>query len=196
MIIGILSIQGAFIEHKTILDSMNINTKLVKTKDDFDIDGLIIPGGESSVMKKFILEWNLYDILYEYIFILKKPIFGTCAGCILLSKIVINRGIKESGLFPILDIVVERNSYGTQQNSFIETTDIRDIGQFDCIFIRAPKILNSFNCHIYAKVNNHPIMLIDNNILACTFHPELINNSIHDFFIKNLVIKNQHYSFK
>ncbi len=187
--IGILAIQGAFIEHKNVLDSFNnVNTILIKMKKDIEnLDGLIIPGGESSVMRKFIKDWDLYDSLYKYIFIDKLPVFGTCAGCILLSKIVITNDIEEEGLFPILDIKVKRNGYGKQISSFIENIKIENIGSLDTIYIRAP-IIVSYNkkYNIISKYNDMPTLLKHNNILVCTYHPELSTDLIHKYFLDML----------
>ena len=187
--IGILAIQGAFIEHKNVLETIeNINIFLIKTKNDIqNIDGLIIPGGESTVMKKFILQWDLYETLNKFINIDKKPVFGTCAGSILLSNKVKTNNVIENGLFQSVNIEILRNGYGRQNASYIEKINIEKIGVIDAIYIRAPIIKNlDNNCKIlaYDKYNN-PTLLKYHNILLCTFHPELTMNLIHKYFITN-----------
>lgn len=190
MIIGVLAIQGAYQEHIETLNKIKeytIESKLVKTKQDFNnLDALIIPGGESTVLSKFIVKWNLFDTILE--FTKNKPVFGTCAGAILLSK---------NGLLKVTDIELERNAYGSQINSFMSINYIKNIGNFNCIFIRAPKIINTdyleenstnLNIDILSKNNNNIILIKQNNILLCTFHPELENSIIHEYFINNFVI--------
>ena len=191
-LIGILGFQGAFIEHKNILDKINIQNLIVKTEDDLNkIDALIIPGGESSVMIKFINNQNLLIPLKKFILEDKKFVMGTCAGAIILSKFVINNNELTSGIIPAVDLVIERNSYGSQFDSFIKNINLKSIGNFNCIFIRAPKIIsiNDDNLEILGYDNNNPIIIKKHNILLCTFHPELEDTTIHKYFI-NLIKKN------
>ena len=188
-LIGILGFQGAFIEHKNILDKINVRNIIVKTKHDLDkVDALIIPGGESSVMIKFINSQNLKDPLEKFIIQDNKYVMGTCAGAIILSKFIISNNKISDGIIPALDIVIERNSYGSQYDSFIKKEKLKNIGDFNCIFIRAPKIvkLNDNKCEILGYNNNNPIFLKKNNIIICTFHPELEDTNIHEYFV-NLI---------
>lgn len=195
MKIGILAIQGAFLEHKNILNTFkNIDIILIKTKKEIDnIDALIIPGGESSVMKKFIIDWDLYDNLNQFINIDKKPVFGTCAGSILLSNIIKTNNNIENGLFKSIDIKILRNGYGRQNASYSEEIIVKDIGKLNAIYIRAPIIYeydkNICNVLSFDKYNN-PTLIEKNNILICTFHPELSNNLIHKYFINKFILKN------
>jgi 5'-phosphate synthase pdxT subunit len=187
-IIGILGFQGAFFEHKNILDKLKINNLIVKTNEDLKmVDYLIIPGGESTVMTKFINEQNLLIQLKEFIFEKKKPVMGTCAGAILLSKMILDKNELKQGLIPAIDVVTERNSYGSQIDSFIKKIKLNKIGDFNCIFIRAPKIkeINDSECEVLGYYNGNPIILRKNNILLCTFHPELENSKIHEYFINS-----------
>lgn len=192
--IGVLGIQGNFYEHISILKLLKIQYKIIKNKNDFDdIDGLIIPGGESTAIKKYINDFELLDNLKKFILKKKKPVFGTCAGAILLSNIVINNNIKSEGLIQAIDCAIIRNSYGSQADSFIEKINIKEIGEYECIFIRAPKIINiNKDCKVWADYNNNPIMISQENVLICTFHPELVNTKIHSFFINNF-LKNKVY---
>ena len=184
-IIGILGIQGSFKEHEKILHTLNKKTLIVKHKDDFkNIDRLIIPGGESSSILKGILSLDLLDELEYFIQIDKKPVFGTCAGAILLAKTITAQNGTCSGFLPVLDITIERNAYGRQINSSIEKCNLDIFGMYNCMFIRAPQIINyNINYKIFGTKNNNPIMLQKNNILICTFHPELENTKIHEYFL-------------
>jgi len=187
-IIGILGFQGAFFEHKNILDQLKVSNLIVKTNKDLQkIDYLIIPGGESTVISKFINEQNLLMPLKEFILEEKRPVMGTCAGAILLSKIILDKNDLKPGLIPAIDIVTERNSYGSQINSFIKNIKLDKIGNFNCIFIRAPRFkeINDPECIILGYDNNNPIIIKKNNILLCTFHPELEGTKVHEYFINN-----------
>ena len=187
-IIGILGFQGAFYEHKNILDELKINNIIVKTVLDLDkINALIIPGGESTVMSKFILEQELLIPLNKFILENQRPVLGTCAGAILLSKMILDKNDLKQGLIPAIDIVTERNSYGSQINSFIKNIKLDKIGNFNCIFIRAPAFvkINDPECTILGYDNGNPIMIKKNNILLCTFHPELESTEIHEYFVNN-----------
>lgn len=201
--IGILGVQGAFLEHKNVLDKLQISCKIVKIPEDLDnIDGLILPGGESSVMSRFIKTTGLYKSLYDFIIVKKKPVLGTCAGSILLSKTVVENKKIIEGLFPVLDISIERNSYGSHYSSF--TTPLlldeslhvidkhNDNSFFKGIFIRAPKILEVKNVQVLVTHDNNPVLLKNKQILISTFHPELTNDErIHLIFL-NLIKKTTH----
>jgi len=190
MIIGILGLQGAFFEHATILEQLKVRFLIVNKKEHFKkIDALIIPGGESSVMGKFLETLDLLSTLQNFIFTEKKPVFGTCAGAILLSRTIIDRENINQGLIPSIDCEIVRNPYGSHINSFIESIQIKNIGWYDCVFIRAPRILNCHNCKVWASCNDCPIMISNENILLCTFHPELINSKIHKLFINQFIKK-------
>lgn len=187
-IIGILGFQGAFFEHKKILDQLGVTNFIVKTNDDMKkVDALIIPGGESTVISKFIIKQNLLNELKKFILEKKKPVMGTCAGAILLSNMVLDKNNLKQGLIPAIDIITERNSYGSQIHSFIKNIKLDKIGNFNCIFIRAPlfKQINDSSCEILGYDNDNPIMIRKDNILLCTFHPELENTQIHEYFISN-----------
>lgn len=185
MQIGILSLQGSYINHINILKEINIDTKEVRYAEDFDlIDGLIIPGGESTAISNLIEEQGLFDTINE--FITTKPVYGTCAGLILLSSIITNNKTKKIKSFKILDMKIERNGWGRQINSFIEKIEINSFKKkFKAIFIRAPKIksLNK-NIEVLSKFSNTPIMIKKGHILGTTFHPELTKDTrIHEYFI-------------
>lgn len=189
-LIGILGLQGNYYEHQQILTGLKVNNTIVKYNHQFDqIDGLIIPGGESTVIIKLLTDHNLLERLYQYIITDKKPTLGTCAGAIVLSKYILQDNIKINGIIPAVDIVIERNSYGSQLNSFMKAINLKHIGNFNCIFIRAPKIVETNNCDILGYDNNDPVMIQHENIILCTFHPELENSKIHQFFLQSCFYK-------
>jgi 5'-phosphate synthase pdxT subunit len=144
----------------------------VRRADDLDaVDGLIIPGGESTTMLKFIEEENLAASITDFAR-QSKPIFGTCAGAILLAREVYNPAQVSLGL---IDIGVERNGYGRQVDSFIaEVETAIEVGPLEAVFIRAPKIKRvGPEVEVLASLNGEPVLVRERNILAATFHPEL-----------------------
>lgn len=184
MKIGILALQGAFIEHKYILDKLGIESFEIRKKKDLEneMDGLILPGGESSVMGKLLRDLDLFDILKEKIenglFV-----FGTCAGMILLAREIDNDDRRH---FACMDIDVKRNAYGRQLGSFSTISNFKGIGEVEMVFIRAPyvnKILAD-DVEILSVVDDKITGVRQNNMLAVTFHPELTNSTkIHEYFI-------------
>jgi len=189
MLIGILGLQGAFIEHQNCLSRMKINNIIVKNINDFNIiNALIIPGGESTVMIKLLKENNLLERLNKFIHLEKKPVMGICAGIILLASPEIN-GFK---------IKIKRNFYGSQTNSFINLNKLMFSNEtIKGIYIRAPKILeiNDNDINILAKNELNEITGIKkDNLIGFTFHPELTDDlSIHKYFI-NLIDKDNIYN--
>jgi len=189
--IGVLSLQGAFKEHIKRLKECGVSVEEVKFTEQLkDIDGLIIPGGESSTINKLLGKYKFKESLDKF-YNDKKPIFGTCAGLILLAKNIKGEG---RGL-GYIDIDVQRNAYGRQIESFEELLDIhldnnRNGGKFKSIFIRAPKILNvGERVRILGKFKEDIVLVRDNNVMASTFHPELTGDlRIHKYFIN--MIKN------
>ena len=190
-----------FLLYKVVLKNINIhlwslsiNSILIKTHYDVNnIDALIIPGGESTVLTTLIKDNDLlYKKLYNFILVQKKPVFGTCAGTILLSSKVKNKDRVEDGLFPIVDILTERNYRGSQVNSFNKNLNITGIKKnFNCIFIRPPLIKNyNNNIDVLAYYNKNPVFVKKDNVLLVTFHPELENTLIHKFFLNLLKKKN------
>ena len=140
MKIGILALQGAFQEHKNILDSLNIDNCLVKTKEQLkDIDGIILPGGESTAMGKLLRDFDILEPLKEKI---KNgfPVFGTCSGMILLAEKLSNSDVVHLG---VMGIEVKRNAYGRQLGSFETLGDFKEIDKkVKMVFIRAPYVEN------------------------------------------------------
>ncbi|MBN2410348.1 pyridoxal 5'-phosphate synthase glutaminase subunit PdxT [candidate division KSB1 bacterium] len=182
--IGVLALQGDFEKHKITLDTLGQHTVLVRTKKDLDIcDGLVIPGGESTTLTKLLKKHQLWEKVYN--FAVEKPVFGTCAGLIILSRQIVKEPVETLDL---IDIVTERNAYGRQIDSFIDELDIKMSGmeyKFEGVFIRAPKIVSSGkNVTPLAWHRQNVVMVEQNNILAATFHPELTNDTrIHEYFL-------------
>jgi 5'-phosphate synthase pdxT subunit len=186
--IGVLAIQGDFEKHGLILRELDVETVEVRSKDQLQAtDGLIIPGGESTTFLRLFKEFNLDISIKEYAE--NKPIMGTCAGLIILSKKSDSLPYKPLGL---IDIEVERNAYGRQRESFIDDIELYMNGsttRFPGVFIRAPKISKvGKNVQILARHNEDVVMAAENNILVASFHPELTENSkIHNYFVKNFI---------
>ena len=188
MKIGILALQGAFLEHKNILDSLKIDNCLVKTKEQLeDIDGIILPGGESTAMGKLLRDFNILEPLKEKI---KNglPVFGTCSGMILLAEKLSNSEVVHLG---VMGIEVKRNAYDRQLGSFETEADFKGISKkVKMIFIRAPYVENTKEgVKILATVNENIVAVREKNMLAVSFHPELTNDtSVHEYFLD--IIKN------
>ena len=188
MKIGILALQGAFLEHKNILDSLKIDNCLVKTKEQLeDIDGIILPGGESTAMGKLLKDFNILKPLKEKI---KNgfPVFGTCSGMILLAEKLSNSEVVHLG---VMGIEVKRNAYDRQLGSFETEADFKGISKkVKMIFIRAPYVENTKEgVKILATVNENIVAVREKNMLAVSFHPELTNDtSVHEYFLD--IIKN------
>lgn len=186
MNIGILNIQGDVSEHYNFIKKLgkkyNVSPLMVKNNDDLDnICGLIIPGGESTVIYNFLIKNNMYD----HIINMNKNglyIMGTCAGAIILSENTSDERVKGMNL---INIKIKRNAYGRQINSFIENINIKDMGNFNAVFIRAPEIEEYKNSELLSEYNNKPVFVRNKNVFALTFHPELTGNpKIHEYFIK------------
>ena len=173
MAVGILALQGAFAEHAAVLDKLGVPHFEIRQKRDLDqpMNGLIIPGGESTVMNKLLRELDLYDTLREQIQN-GLPVFGTCAGLILLAK-QIDGGIP---CFSVMDIRVKRNAYGRQLGSFFT----------DDQFIRAPYIERvGNNVEVLSIVDSNIVAAQQDNMLVTAFHPELDEDlTVHQHFIR------------
>ena len=175
MKVGILALQGAFREHITMLNALEVESVVVRSLEDLtDIEGLIIPGGESTTMMKLLVELNLFDGLREIISA-GLPTWGTCAGMILLSDSHLD----------VMNITVKRNAYGNQSGSFTCHHEMDTINSYPMVFIRAPYIIKKNNTVTALSVYDEKIVAAkENNILVTSFHPELTDDtSIHRYFI-------------
>jgi len=181
MLIGILALQGDFAEHKEILDKLKVKNVFVNSKEDLNkIDALIIPGGESTTIAKLLKETGLGT---KIIALAKKgmPVFGTCAGAIVLAKKIIG---KNGYSLKLLNATMERNPYGSQQNSFDEKIKT-SFGELSVSFIRAPKIKKiGKKVEVLGKINSLPVIIREKNILAAACHPEIaLDTKLHEYFL-------------
>ncbi|MGB9234204.1 MAG: pyridoxal 5'-phosphate synthase glutaminase subunit PdxT [Terriglobales bacterium] len=185
MIIGVLALQGDFDAHRRRLEELGAEVVLVKKPEQLDqIDGLVIPGGESSTLLKLLGEAG-FARLKEFVRV--KPAFGTCAGAILLANEV--ESPKQASL-GVLDITVRRNAYGRQIDSSIREGRFQN-SPIEMVFIRAPKIERvGKRVEVIATEGDDPVLVRQGKTLAATFHPELSDDPrIHEFFLD--VVRNE-----
>jgi len=190
--IGIIGIQGAVSEHitsmKEALKKKDTAGKVfvIKDKKEIDkIDGLLLPGGESTTISKIIIKSGIYNKLFNKIKEDNLPVMGTCAGCVLLSSEISNNK-EEIKLLSAMNMKVKRNAFGRQKDSFETYIKINGFSNlFNAIFIRAPIIEKVWDsCKVLSKIDNNIIMARQKNQLAITFHPELTNDlRIHEYFL-------------
>lgn len=179
MKIGVLAIQGDFDAHKKRLEELGAEVELVRKPEQFDeIEGLVIPGGESGAFLKILGEPGVAR-LKEFVRV--KPTFGTCAGAIMLAKEVTNPDQPGLGA---LDIGVRRNAYGRQIDSSIRTGKLGD-SPLEMVFIRAPKIERlGAGVHVIATEGSDPVAVRQGKAIAATFHPELSDDTrLHRAFL-------------
>jgi pyridoxal 5'-phosphate synthase pdxT subunit len=183
MRIGVLALQGDFEAHERALTRLGVEAVEVRRSSQLDsIDGLILPGGESTTMLKFLTEEDLAESLVEF-HRSGKPMFGTCAGAILLARRV--TGPNQPSL-ALIDIDIERNAYGRQVDSFIANAEfLLDGAPLEAVFIRAPRITRvGPGVEVLARLGDDPIMVRDANVIAATFHPELSDDvRIHELLV-------------
>ena len=189
--IGILAVQGEFAEHKLMLTNLDIDAVEIRLPGQLeDIDGLIIPGGESTTIAQLL---DIFDIKNSIITKAKSgmPIWGTCAGMIMLANSLTD---KRPTPLKLMNTVVSRNAFGRQIDSFEENIEIKAIGhpKYRGIFIRAPMFIQiGESVEVLGKLNDdNPVLVREKNLLASSFHPELTPDTrIHEYFIK--MVKNQ-----
>ncbi|MBV8898329.1 MAG: pyridoxal 5'-phosphate synthase glutaminase subunit PdxT [Acidobacteriaceae bacterium] len=184
-LIGVLALQGDFEAHRTALERAGAAAVEVRTAEELKaVDGLIIPGGESTTMLKLLEYEKLFDPLRR--FGEAKPIFGTCAGAILLATEVLNPAQASLGL---LDMTIERNGYGRQIDSRIGDVTLSGGQQAEAVFIRAPIIRRvGAQAKILGTYQDAPVLVEQGPHLAATFHPELSRNGgeIHHLFVEKV----------
>jgi 5'-phosphate synthase pdxT subunit len=189
--VGVLALQGDFEAHTKALERAGAEAVLVRTAEDLkSIDGLVIPGGESTTMLKLLDFMDLKEPLRE--FARNRPVFGTCAGAILLAKQVENP-VQES--FGALDLTVERNGYGRQIDSRVariqpgaDFEERTGPGDMEAVFIRAPVIRRAGpSVRVLAQYEGDPVLVEEGRHMAATFHPELTQDSrVHKLFLAKL----------
>lgn len=190
MKVGILALQGDFREHGRALRSINVDVRFVRRPSELDsVDGLVIPGGESTTIAKLLTKWELFSPLQR----LAKdgfPVFGTCAGLILLAANA--EGVKT---LKLMDIGVKRNAYGRQIESFEAELSIQNRNDWFAgetitgVFIRAPQVdYVGRNVQIIATHESLPVLMRQENLLGATFHPELTSNvGVHRYFVEEVI---------
>ena len=187
--IGVLALQGDYAAHAEALFESGASPSLVKTPEDLrpdgrSLDGLILPGGESTTMLRFLEKHNFFDTLKQ--FCAGKPVFGTCAGAILLARQVLNPPQRSLGL---LDATVERNAYGRQIDSAILSAETElPGGPLEMVFIRAPRILETGpGVAVLARRDGFPVLVLQGSVMAATFHPELAaDRRVHRLFVETV----------
>ena len=183
MVIGVLAVQGAFIEHEKMLEALGAKAFEIRQKKDLEqhMDGLILPGGESTVMGKLLKELELFEPLKQLIED-GLPVFGTCAGMILLADELSN---DEKRHFATLPVTVRRNAYGRQLGSFHARAQMKGVGEIPMTFIRAPYVEQTHGADVLATVDGNIVAVRYQNQLATAFHPELDEDtSVHQYFLQ------------
>ena len=180
--IGVLAVQGAFIEHKRMLESLGCECVELRQKSDIcDIDALVLPGGESTVQGKLLRELDMFDELKERI-ANGLPVLATCAGLILLASHISN---DNNVYFGTLPVTVNRNAYGRQLGSFYTEECFDGIGTVPMTFIRAPFAEEVYdNARVLATVDGRIVAARQDRQLVTAFHPELTDDtSVHEYFM-------------
>lgn len=186
MKIGVLALQGDYREHRNVLEELGQATSLVRRPGDMKgLEGLIIPGGESTTISKLARKWELFQKIREEVES-GLPVFGTCAGLILLARDLTDG----PPTLELMDIAVERNAYGRQIESFeaeLEVTGEGDLGTgpLKGVFIRAPQVTRvGEKVDVLAHYQDEPVLLRQDGVLGATFHPELTDSSaVHEYFL-------------
>lgn len=182
--VGVLALQGAVREHIVSLQACGAEAVVVKWPKDLEhLDGLILPGGESTTMRRLIDRYDLMEPLRAFAKT-GKPMFGTCAGLILLAETVVGN---EDAHLGVMNVTVERNSFGRQVDSFEAPLAIRGIGgPFEAVFIRAPHIVSvGAETEVLCMHAEKIVMAKDDQFLGCSFHPELTDDHrITDYFLR------------
>lgn len=185
--IGVLALQGAVSEHIKQVESLGARAIAIKTVEHLQlVNALILPGGESTAIGKLMRRYGFIEAIQA--FAKNHAVFGTCAGMILLAKKIT---ANEDSHLNLVDITVERNAFGRQKESFQVDLDVKGIDKtFPAIFIRAPFVasIDSAEIEILASVDEHPVLIRQGNIVACSFHPELSeDNRLLNFFLSRIV---------
>ncbi|MHB8130975.1 MAG: pyridoxal 5'-phosphate synthase glutaminase subunit PdxT [Mobilitalea sp.] len=185
--IGVLAVQGAFAEHIRIIEQLGAEGFEIRQKADLigqKMDGIILPGGESTVIGKLLKELDMFEDLKQMI-LNGLPVMGTCAGLILLAKNITNDDCSYLGT---MDITVKRNAYGRQLGSFYTFGEFQGIGKIPMTFIRAPyieSVSEAEGVEVLARVDGNIVAARQRNMLVTSFHPELTEElRIHQFFLE------------
>ncbi|MCW2669352.1 MAG: glutamine amidotransferase [Frankiales bacterium] len=192
MRVGVLALQGDVREHVRALEGAGASAVPVKRVSDLDdLDGIVLPGGESTTMGKLLTLFDLLEPLQARISG-GLPTYGTCAGMILLASEVLD-GRSDQRLIGGLDITVRRNAFGSQVHSFEQDLTVEGVGEVHGVFIRAPWVERAgSSVDVLASVGEHPVAVRQGHLLATSFHPELTGEGrMHEFFVNTLVAKRE-----
>lgn len=187
MKIGILALQGDFELHGRMLSTLSVDVAYIRKPDQLNsCNGLIIPGGESTTLTKLMWGAGLFDPIVS--FAKNNPVFGTCAGLIVLATDLVNYDLDTLGL---IDLSVERNAYGRQIDSFIDPVEIcidEKTDFFEGVFIRAPKIVTiGENVKVLGTHDDNMVLVESEQVFVATFHPELTDDvRIHQYFVDKI----------
>ena len=187
-VVGVLALQGAFNRHTKMLGELNVATQEVRTPLDLaSVDALVMPGGESTTMSQLLESSELFEPIKKMIHE-GMPVFGTCAGMILLAKEIID-GRDDQVSFGAIDIDVQRNAYGRQIDSFEAEIEVDGFNTpFQAVFIRAPRIVKAAqSVEVLAEFGVEIVLARQKNVLVASFHPELSpDQRIHELFVREI----------
>ena len=187
-LVGVLALQGAFVAHQRALEGVGARTRQVRQPADLvGVDALVIPGGESTTMSKLLSTSGLFDDI-KALLSDGLPVFGTCAGMILLASQVLD-GRADQLSFGAIDMSVQRNGYGRQVDSFETDLDVAGFDQpFHAVFIRAPKVISiGANVEVLAEYDGVPVVARQGQIMVASFHPELTHDArLHARFLQEV----------
>jgi len=187
-VVGVLALQGAFNRHTRVLGELNVATQEVRTPQDLaSVDALVMPGGESTTMSQLLESSELFEPIKKMIHE-GMPVFGTCAGMILLAKEIID-GRDDQVSFGAIDIDVQRNAYGRQIDSFEAEIEVDGFNTpFHAVFIRAPRIVKAAqSVEVLAEFGVEIVLARQKNVLVASFHPELSpDQRIHELFVREI----------
>lgn len=187
-VVGVLALQGAFNRHTKVLGELKVATQEVRTPQDLaSVDALVMPGGESTTMSQLLESSELFEPIKKMIHE-GMPVFGTCAGMILLAKEIID-GRDDQVSFGAIDIDVQRNAYGRQVDSFEAEIEVDGFkSPFHAVFIRAPRIVKAAqSVEVLAEFGVEIVLARQKNVLVASFHPELSpDQRIHELFVREI----------
>ena len=186
--VGVLALQGDVREHVAALAAAGATPVPVRRVADLEgLDGIVLPGGESTTMGKLLVLFELLEPLRARV-AAGLPAYGTCAGMILLAAEVLD-GRHDQRLLGGLDITVRRNAFGSQVHSFEQDLPVEGVGEVHAVFIRAPWVERAGpDVEVLARVGEHPVAVRQGHLLATSFHPELTGDSrVHEYFVSKVV---------
>ncbi|MDQ3992942.1 MAG: pyridoxal 5'-phosphate synthase glutaminase subunit PdxT [Actinomycetota bacterium] len=183
-LIGVLAVQGDFREHAAMLQRLGADIVEVRKREHLEsLDGLVIPGGESTAIGRLIRLYGIEETLRAF----ERPVLGTCAGMILLARDALD-GVPGQPLLGAADIVVRRNGYGRQVQSFEADLHMGDGPPLRGVFIRAPRVVHAGpDVEVLAELDGDPVLLRDGRVVVAAFHPELAGDPrVHELFLERV----------